>query len=1500
MIDLEHPLIPQEQGATIEAEPAIEFLTLEQRRLIWMVDHFKNHYGELLPDHPAQQLANRCLEQVQTAFNLSREERGRVIILPEMPSINAMVLPDGTILCSLKLLEEAESEEAVQGVFGHELQHVASNDTKHIQNIMNQSKPDLQSALVGLVKELGLKRFAEYRSDMEGAVMKLDQAGINPFGYKLFLEKLSHQERSRKYQPDTVHGRLVDRALNLGLLTRYYNLPSLTHDLHAIPDSEVAAWRSNLPLAQTVTTFFRTTDLRDANARKMILNQELTAIKQMPFTRLNSVMQELFGHWMHTTIAPTTAERVAKLLKTSAAVIDEALKQKYPEGNDRWLARLAHFSLVTGVDIAVPNAQLEHQPYEETVKSLRQPAQLLKTTQDFARLRQVIDTMSMNALPYAVGDANVLMKVVARIGPQQAELFDSYDVWFDEMLKLTASLMQFSEKKSVVQVTEYQLMSTAIEVVKKQLQRKETPEAADAFATIMQAKLIGLNSIPPEALTSAVVENKQSRLFVSELNIVLDTPEKQKARKNAETVFRKQLQAVFGTLDVDQVSDQSWLKNDHKIISIITSEIAQLDLFAMLYVMRAWRDQLYTVMDYFQDDLGSSGDRMIRYVVSGLQQLMAKDKNFSNLPEIFRRIILEHFAIHDEVSSFNKSMVGWESREGYGTSLVASAKDRDKFFERAGTGICALPEKKFIQFVQLYEFYTNTGDGILISEKKNTSSFLKEAFRDPTGKNVDLPAIYLVQELAKLEPVEIFDRIHYYERLGIQAKQLLYFSAVRYGAPVVEKITENIEIVLQSNYADEAIDFLEKTLDDVLLIEQFKKYVQYKRYQEADTFNKKFDVCFNNSKTRFDLALKDRFIETEMRSRSDYEQVQKAFRNQVAEISNQGSAELGSMALVDSTNLFTENAHVALQKLLQTRRSDREIKDYMASVFNHHSVVLLEDQSQWAQEAGRRKLQGFVASLDRLLHSLYVIPETARFALVKRLLVDSGMIHDTKQRQSALRMLFSEVVTSSRSDHDQALHKALGQIMEAIGKIDDWELMFYLVAPVLAEHIARPPVQSVPWHDVYEFENKYSHLKKFNLVNVLKLEDLHKSEKYPWRRNLEYSAIAAEHLRGFLTKQELFESKKTVKQLSPVEFIVDAAPRTGALIVRILQMLPQFMEIRTDEAEVLNQLYDKMRGQSKLAAIATVERGWPEMWNVIAEFGDRIGGGSLMTVYRIKTQDRESKVIRVVNPNIAFHLEASRKFVLNTIEELRKNNAINESLYQQLRLAVDMVSVWIKEELNFEHFLERDQQFREHNNQFTYQDCKYSMLVPKSEGPVSNVFQIEQEVKGRNLTDWDALVAEGHNMRKIVALIVKSYRQQIGTGLAHGDVHIGNYAVTPNNKVAIFDRTYFIKLSESEQRIMQFALDGQVDFATVGEYLQTLLPADGNVDLATVISQVTALGEAVMAKNFVAANHSIMMLRQEGVNVPLHISLLLRNVQALTKLAEKANFANLQEALEYS
>ena len=57
--------------------------------------------------------------------------------------------------------------------------------------------------------------------------------------------------------------------------------------------------------------------------------------------------------------------------------------------------------------------------------------------------------------------------------------------------------------------------------------------------------------------------------------------------------------------------------------------------------------------------------------------------------------------------------------------------------------------------------------------------------------------------------------------------------------------------------------------------------------------------------------------------------------------------------------------------------------------------------------------------------------------------------------------------------------------------------------------------------------------------------------------------------------------------------VVEIARNLGALGVRFLQLLPQFVELTDEEQDEFSKVYDANEGQSKLTALAVLEREWP-------------------------------------------------------------------------------------------------------------------------------------------------------------------------------------------------------------------------------------------------------------------------------------------------------------------
>ncbi|HLD22175.1 MAG TPA: hypothetical protein VJB65_04715, partial [Patescibacteria group bacterium] len=56
----------------------------------------------------------------------------------------------------------------------------------------------------------------------------------------------------------------------------------------------------------------------------------------------------------------------------------------------------------------------------------------------------------------------------------------------------------------------------------------------------------------------------------------------------------------------------------------------------------------------------------------------------------------------------------------------------------------------------------------------------------------------------------------------------------------------------------------------------------------------------------------------------------------------------------------------------------------------------------------------------------------------------------------------------------------------------------------------------------------------------------------------------------------------------------------------------------------------------------------------------------------------------------------------------------------------------------------------------------------------------------------------------------------------------------------------------------------------------------------TLIPELISMGQSITNKDFAGVNKTLVRLRRQGIQIPLKISILLKNIHALSKLSEKA------------
>jgi predicted unusual protein kinase regulating ubiquinone biosynthesis (AarF/ABC1/UbiB family) len=370
-----------------------------------------------------------------------------------------------------------------------------------------------------------------------------------------------------------------------------------------------------------------------------------------------------------------------------------------------------------------------------------------------------------------------------------------------------------------------------------------------------------------------------------------------------------------------------------------------------------------------------------------------------------------------------------------------------------------------------------------------------------------------------------------------------------------------------------------------------------------------------------------------------------------------------------------------------------------------------------------------------------------------------------------------------------------------------------------------------------------------------------------------------------MQERGVVEYEVTNGKISPVEFLVQLAINLKAFGVRSAQLIDTVVVIPEEYRGALSNVYDNIRGQIKTSAIRTVVNEYPQFWDNISEVGDRLGGGSIATVY-----DLGDNVLKVRNPNLDLFMRDAYAYLSKVVEGLIAEHG---EKYRSLESLINMVREWITLDSSFLGVHQKDTYFRETHHGYQAEGSDYQIYVPKAQEIGSDGFLIEEKVAGIPLTNWEKLVASGHDVRSIVKTLVTSYIYQIMTGLAMSDVHIGNFAVTPDKRIATYDRTMFLEFSEAERQMLFSTVNPSIDVDVAKGMWQEYLGISNISDTEVFVQFV----ESIRSYDGRLINDALIQLRRQNIDVPLKYLLLFKNLAALTDMAKKSGYSSIGEII---
>lgn len=559
---------------------------------------------------------------------------------------------------------------------------------------------------------------------------------------------------------------------------------------------------------------------------------------------------------------------------------------------------------------------------------------------------------------------------------------------------------------------------------------------------------------------------------------------------------------------------------------------------------------------------------------------------------------------------------------------------------------------------------------------------------------------------------------------------------------------------------------------------------------------------------------------------------------------------------------------------------------------------------------------------------LYGLGMGERLVVLRKLANDPtrGVLISPERRERVADGLINMMLGDSQSDKlTQLSSQAFFALFRAVPADD----LGIAITPMLLDHFLRAPRRSASFKPFAE-EKAHHFLEEFGWD----ADDLHPSSLGPSKRKQEMASFyqrahneISRHLEWALsgrdpkTKQSISESVDTLmnvcdinlsdhKSLSrrgAIPFILDFSRNLQTPGTRALQLLGGVVELPPEIEREFLQVYDARKGQSKQSALNTIEKTVP---NFAAELHSlqRIGGGALYSVFLAALKDGTREVLRVANPNPQYHTERILHSMRAAQAQLERENAD----FAIGAHVINLVDEWISSELKDTTFESDDKLFRSQwNNWRPERSCPLSIHVPHSHPTGSLLVRREEFIPGRNFTELEQIYREDPALaRNAVALALRHYTAQIegswynlGERLVHSDISPGNLRLMDGGKVAILDRSMFLRFSLEDRmalKRMREAESSSKDLATsmVDGLAKLQTRKFSTAEKAQIAERVA---EALKSSSSQENNFmkGFLIAQREGLMVPLRFQLLVKNFNSFRVMAQKVGFASLKEAQEH-
>lgn len=1409
---------------------------------------------------------------------------------------NAFCLPNGSIYVSDKLVDLTDSEEELLFALGHEKSHVTEEHAR--KRVESSTRRSPGSIINEALRHFGQARFHEWEADLR-AFNTLESLGINPMAGIDLFEKFRQLSRGRS---DITHGKNTDRVLNLRMMTHMQDVTTIQEPFHPIPE-EIRTRLERENFISYYDFFLKNFRDRDVpNIERALRNLSgASAILILPEAiKMNKLQRE------------STSENAKRWSDYQRQVIT-SLGQKVWENisevfdpdtqtrlSDQQKSFLFHSVLefVGGCDttseesiglLLHPDIKTHNTTDGQQAKWDKSKVNLQEQLYSDEDVDEFLTTLSPElftklGVKFTAKPDNLIKNTAKRVLEQEIYTDDegklNTNSYIDFARSLADRVSELYKAHGTLDAKSPELFTSIIEVAEKSL-----PE--DEFTQLKKEAVANHPEVASVLREREAIEQKpEIRLFnifqkhLKEIDIVLAKNQDDRggmgARGGLYQVWQKtdrERQDVTRTFEseTNELLDSLHFENQHQALSVLANFRNRLmedpDLWD-IYELRGnihsrWSSIVYNhfTKKYLAPESENTIDGLLFKTKVALllesDAVVLTGSKLHDLPNNFAKLLQNpSFTISDYAKVYNLAKPASLEKE-----LACPVRTADLFHvdSRSSTWPTILKEGIYHLMDRCLK---------ASPKKENFSPLLTQLTTDFPFDHYGHDFIVDVdQGVAKNQgPLKnrILERVFNKYKFDIKNPNDLislyylstYFedtsSSVRLQNFTIERLAEQLPF-------DEGLNFLHTEVKNgrLLSLHAVQNYIE------------------QSAKTHQEIR-RSKDVMIELLS------------------SGAGNEELGKLIAVEefADLLFQKNKPEFLIACIGNEKNDELLKRYL--------------YKRWVSTYNASSFAAEVINLNTIMQKLYSLDAQKKYILIRDLLTGNNGVLTGKDRDRAeLVDFFIDNYVEAKDDFEKGMRSVVRDVMKEMILTANYDLTYFALSRLLQNRLLVPPRESVSWKEVaatevppIEFDSQLRmsvdgdtlrpteeslNTISFFLNGSRQDQTLKDSDK----SRLNYEKKVEKLIGSDNTQEKL--------KLSVTEFISEIAQTLGAPGVRFLQLIGQYIELPPHLEQEFRNVYDKVEGQSKITADKTLLREWPQGEHAIDGLTERLGGGSLMSVFQAQHNEGNQRAIKILNPNSAFHTETTYQLLTQVFTKL----AARDSQFTPALTVLDDIRDWIRGDIDFTGFLETDSRFRQKHDGFSV-GGRYKIKVPVSYPPENKFFAQEDFIDGINLTNMEALSAQGHDLREVMSLVSKNFLEQVKGGLVHSDIHPGNIRVTPNDEVAYLDRNFYIPLT-IQDRIFLAGLTQKLGTDTDAvdhclSYLKSQGAEIGEEKRTRIIEQASSLNTVPDSTDRLLG--LTVMLREEGLRFPLKITLLVKDFFYLDRLSKRVGFAGITEAIQ--